>query len=494
LQNDPKEAVMKSTRVACMTVVALFAVLATPVRASAQAQTTKRPKYKPIDLGTLGGPSSGFSPFNQVILNEAGTAVGGADTSTADPNYRNFNIFVAPNPLDPFIQHAFEWQNSVVTELGALPGTNNNSYAEWVNASGVVAGNSENGSIDPLLGFPEIRAVVWKDGQITDLGTLGGYESSAAAINGHGWVTGTTTTSVSDPACGLGTQCRAFLWDEKNGMRDIGTLGTGPDAFAVFVNDLGQVAGISLIDMTDPFSHAFLWQNGEMQDLGTLGGNFSQPNFLNNHGQVVGSSTLAGDAVTHPYLWDHGKMTDLGTFGGTSGSALWVNEAEEVVGDANQAGDVIHRAFLWKEGKLMDLGVVGGDKCSTAYSINSKGQIVGASGLCGIPIHGFLWEKGHMIDLNSLIPPGVQLRFGININDRGEIAAVGKIPNSVDPDFYSLYDHAFLLIPCDENHRDVEGCKDDGASAATQTTPAGHDASRLTLPLSRMRDSYRHHN
>jgi probable HAF family extracellular repeat protein len=483
---------MKSRILTLISAMALIAALASPLWFAAQAQMTKRPKYKLIDLGTLGGPVSGFSPFSQVILNEAGTAVGGADTSTGDPNYPNFSPFIAPNPLDPFIQHALQWQNGVVSDLGALSGTNN-SYANWVNASGVAVGNSENGSIDPLLGFPEVRAVVWSNGQITDLGTLGGNESSAAAINGHGWVVGTTTNSVSDTACGLGTQCRAFLWDEKNGTRDIGTLG-GPDAFAVFVNDIGQVAGISLIDETDPFSHAFLWQNGKMHDIGTLsGGNFSQPNYLNNRGQVVGSSTLAGDAITHPYLWDHGKLTDLGTFGGTFGEATWINDAGEVVGQANHAGDVIHTTFLWKDGVMKDLGVVKGDKCSGAYSINSKGQIVGSSGDCGLSIHGFLWEDGHMIDLNSLIAPGVQLRFGININDRGEIAAVGKVPNSSDPDFYNLYDHAFLMIPCDENHRDTQGCKDDAESTAPQTSPAGHHATSRTLPLFRTRESYRHH-
>jgi probable HAF family extracellular repeat protein len=288
------EEIMKSRTLTCFTAITLFAALALPVQLAAQ-----QPRYKLIDLGTLGGPISSFGPFNSVILNENGTAVGGADTSRSDPNYPNFNPFVAPDPLDPFIQHAFQWRNGVMTDLGALPGTNS-SYVNWVNASGVAAGNSENGSIDPLLGWPEVRGVVWKNGQITDLGTLGGNETSASAINRHGWVVGTTTNSVSDTACGLGTQCRAFLWDEKNKMRDIGTLG-GPDAFAVFVNDLGQVAGISLVDTTDPFSHAFLWQNGKMQDIGTLpGGNFSQPNYLNNRGQVVGISTLAGDSVTHP--------------------------------------------------------------------------------------------------------------------------------------------------------------------------------------------------
>jgi probable HAF family extracellular repeat protein len=115
-------------------------------------------------------------------------------------------------------------------------------------------------------------------------------------------VVGAVTNSVSDTMCGLGTQCRAFLWDEKNGMQDLGILGTGPGAFAVFVNDRGQVAGNSFIDATDPFTHAFLWEKGKMQDSGTLGGTFSQSNYLNNRWQLVGISTLAGDAVTHPYL------------------------------------------------------------------------------------------------------------------------------------------------------------------------------------------------
>jgi probable HAF family extracellular repeat protein len=494
LDDIKKEKLMKSRVWMCVSTMAIFALLVMPVRLAAQEQQkANKTRYKLVDLGTLGGPVSSFGPFNSVILNEDGTAVGGADTSAADPNYPNFNPFVAPDPLDPFIQHAFLWQHGVMTDLGALPGTNS-SYVNWVNASGVAAGNSENGSIDPLLGWPEVRGVVWKDGQIMDLGTLGGNETSASAINRQGWVVGTTTNAVSDTTCGLRTQCRAFLWDEKNKMRDIGTLGTGPDAFAVFVNDRGQVAGISLIDTTDPFSHAFLWQNGTMQDLGTLGGNFSQPNYLNNQGQVVGISTLARDAVTHPYLWNHGKMTDLGTFGGTFGEATWINDAGEVVGQANHAGDVIHTTFLWKNGVMKDLGVVKGDKCSGAYSMNSKGQIVGSSGLCGISIHGFLWENGHMIDLNSLIPPGVQLRYGININDRGEIAAVGKIPNSGDPDFYNFNDHAFLMIPCDENHRDTEVCKDGGESATTEASPARHAASSPTLPLSRVRESYRHHD
>ena len=92
-----------------------------------------------------------------------------------------------------------------------------------------------------------MHAVVWDEGRITDLGTLGGYLSIAQAINNRGQVVGLALNDIPDPvsAFGLyvGTQMRAFLW--QNGvMQDLGTLG-GPDAWAALLNERGQVAGIS---------------------------------------------------------------------------------------------------------------------------------------------------------------------------------------------------------------------------------------------------------
>jgi hypothetical protein len=64
-----------------------------------------------------------------------------------------------------------------------------------------------------------------------------------------------------------------------------------------------------------------------------------------------------------------------------------------------------------------------------------------------------LWENGGpIIDLSTLISPGaaVTLIEAIFINDRGEIAALGKLANGDE--------HAIVLFPCDENHPDIEGC------------------------------------
>ena len=64
--------------------------------------------------------------------------------------------------------------------------------------------------------------------------------------------------------------------------------------------------------------HGFVWQDGKMTDLGTLGGRSSRPRAINERGQVVGESVTAS-GETHPFLWQNGKMTDLGTLGGSLG-------------------------------------------------------------------------------------------------------------------------------------------------------------------------------
>ena len=166
-------------------------------------------------------------------------------------------------------------------DLGALPG-GSNSCTQSINSRGWIVGGSENGAIDPLTGYPEVRAVLWKDGTIRDLGTLGGNESVASAINRSGQVAGFASNDIPDSFAGdfaLGaTQVHAFLWD-GGAMRDLGTLG-GPNSIAFNLNDRGQIAGDSNISFT-PNSTGnltrvpFLWDDGKMINLGTLGGTYA---------------------------------------------------------------------------------------------------------------------------------------------------------------------------------------------------------------------------
>ena len=138
-----------------------------------------------------------------------------------------------------------------------------------------------------------------------DLGTLGGRESYAYGINASGQVVG--YSSLPDGSI------HAFLW--TNGvMKDLGTL--GGNSYAYGINDVGQIVGEYVTSGTDPRQRAFVWSKGVMTDIGTLGGLDSIANAINASGQVVGFSAGTDNNQSHAFLWTNGVMTDLGGPGG----------------------------------------------------------------------------------------------------------------------------------------------------------------------------------
>ncbi len=469
---------MNSSNLKRLIAVVLFAALAGPAQLAAQHK-----RYKLVDLGTLGGPHSYGSVNGDgfQLLNNSGVVASYADLPVPDPN-EAFFCFVP----DCFQAHAARWKNGEITDLGALP-DNNNSAAGSINARGWATGQSQSSVIDPNLGIPEFHAVLWKKRRtITDLGTLpGGTESLGIYINDTGQVVGFSDNGVPDPFSFpfffTGTQIHTFIWQDGV-MRDIGTLG-GPDAVpgaSCSGQPRDQVVGASYTSFIPnastgvPTFDPFLWKNGVMIDLGNLGGTMAAAQCANHRRQIIGMSTLAGDVMNHAFFWDDGVMTDLGTLGGDNSQAIWINDAGDVVGSADLQGSQIHDAVIWRHGKIIDLGTVAGDPCSRGRGLNARGQAVGGSSDCRNFLHAFVWEEGGpMLDLNTLIAPGsgLQLTNAFNINDRGEILAkaapVGFTPND-DADL----GHLVLLVPCETD--DDEGCEAnaEGSSSAAPPTSA----------------------
>ena len=266
---------------------------------------------------------------------------------------------------------------------------------------------------------------------VTDLGSLGGsYRrstfSSAAAINNPGQITGSSfSTALFSPT-------HAFLYSNGR-MIDLGTLGSPADSsVGQDINNLGQVTGFSLIT-----PHAFLYSNGRMVDLGTLGGSESLGFAINDLGQVTGWSETSAGTVQHAFLYSNGRMIDLGTLGGSSSFGTGINDLGQVIGLSDTSTGVSH-AFLYSNGGMTDLGIGFGD------AINNGGQIVGGTDGPSTAGEAFLYSNGQLTDLNKVINPALDVHLGVasDINDEGLIVANGSTASGEQ--------HAFLLTPVPE--------------------------------------------
>jgi probable HAF family extracellular repeat protein len=330
----------------------------------------------------------------------------------------------------------------------ALPTLGGTSRGNAINARGFVAGYS-------ILLDGARHAASWENEAVTDLGTLGGPNSSVAwpGLNNRGTIVGIAETADMDPlaedwSCsaffGSVTHhvCRGFV---RTGgvMRALPTLG-GINGFATSVNNEGQIVGWSETPVHDPTCVApqVLQFRATLWDAKTLaptelpplrGDSTSAATGINERGQVIGISGDCGVAVgafsaRHAVLWDHGTVTDLGNFGGQAwNTPMDINAAGDIVGFSDLPGDEDgnsrEHAFLWtrKDG-MRDLGTLPGDLTSEASGINSRRQIVGIS--CGaVTCRAVIWLNNEIFPLDSLtnLAPGDNLGAAQDINDAGQI-------------------------------------------------------------------------
>ena len=185
-------------------------------------------------------------------------------------------------------------------------------------------------------------------------------------------------------------------------VTDLGTLG-GEQSIAFAVNESDQVVGLSWT--TNGSSHSFLYSNGEMIDLYPLNSQdliTAGPTSINNLGQVA-SGAISSDGVYYPVVYDSrtGELATQGSLGGVtsngfSGVATAINNFGQAVGYSYLDG-VNRHAFIYQKGTLRDLGCLQGDDgpCTTyAFGVNDQGQVVGSSG------RAFLYSNGVMTDIS----------------------------------------------------------------------------------------------
>lgn len=420
---------MKSRLATFIVALTFFAVLSIPDELTAE----KRIRYVVIDLGTLGGT------FSQAFgINNRGFVVGFA-TTTGDAAL-----------------HAFLWSKGLMTDLGTLAPLDNLPYsvANSINDSDEIVGFSETSTPDPLgenfCGDSVVcLPVLWRNGVISTLPTLGGNNGQAAAINNSGQVVGIAENARRDATC------------------------PAPQVL-----------------VTKPV----VWENGTVHALptapfreGTIG---SEPGPAGNNdkGQIVGNTETCSFSSIRDVLWDQGRAIDMGTIGGTSFAAIAINSNGQATGTYTPP-DGINRAFIWQDGIASDLGTLPGDNFAEGGGINNRGQIVGQScsaTTCSV----FVWRSGVMTDLNAVIRAGSSLYpiAAHGVNARGEIAGWG-FQNATGEQ------HGFLAIPCDDEHANEKACENASAPAANSQP---RSTSKFNVPekvrpifLGRMGSRYR---
>jgi probable HAF family extracellular repeat protein len=291
--------------------------------------------------------------------------------------------------------------------------------------------------------------------QVRSLPTLGGY-AEGVSLNNRDWVAG-----PSDLADGTRN---ATLW-RNDVPQSLGTLG-GPYSSVQWPvkNVKGLVSGIAETGETDPLGEdwscsfffptvthhrclGFVWRNGSMHALPTLGGNNGFATGTNNAGETVGwaettvhDSTCTGRHQILQFLaviWGFrpGEIRPLPPLDDdTVSAATAINDTGQVVGISGICDQAVGRfsaihAVLWQHGSVQEIPNLGGVAWNTPMAINRWGDVVGFSNISaadggGFNAHGFVWLSGSPQSIDLVPFQGDAYTQALGINDERQVVGL----------------------------------------------------------------------
>lgn len=292
-----------------------------------------------------------------------------------------------------FDSRAVVWRNGVPSSLGTLQG-GTYSVAVAINSLGVIAGDSNTaGNAQPLT-------FVTTPGGLVNVDPIGGANVDALAItdNGaifsninksgggrtNGWYIAMLTADPKSPG-----RYREVAFPKTSGATKYDIT------FGYAANNLGQVVG--QVQVYGQHQTGALWNNDAAHSIVLLpdlmGSNFTDLHGINDLGQITGSASLDFTLTTsHAAIWSGDAshtITDIGTLpGDTNATGFAINNAGQVIGTSTNGA--ASRPFLYSNGVMQDLSTLidpldGPVQIGNLYAINNAGQILADTTVNGLP-------------------------------------------------------------------------------------------------------------